>query len=112
MTGKLIKITGTALLLVAISLGTTSCSNTPTPDNTTPAPTKSEPVPIPTSIEGVSYNVADQTDGSYIIGPVTGSMSDLIKAKKVKVPAGSSLIIYQMDTAEYPNGLLPHQTKK
>lgn len=101
MTSKIIKIAGTALLLGAISLGTTACSNSTIDNNDAVKPATATPIPIPSSVDEISSTVASQQDNSYIVGPITGSLSDLTKAKVVRVPAGSSLIVDKMDSSEH-----------
>lgn len=101
MTAKITKVVSTLILVGTISIGLSACnSGTPEPAKTTDSST-STPIPIPTSIDEISSTVAGQNANSYIVGPITGSINDLIKAKKVRVPASSSLIIDKMDSSEH-----------
>lgn len=89
-------INGTLIGTVALA-GLTACSTPSTPDNTlTPSPQTT----IATNIENLSSELSTQEEGKYIVGPVSASTNELIKAKSVKVPVGSLLYISQLDPSE------------
>lgn len=89
-------INSTLVGTIALS-GLTACGTSSTSDNTiTPTPQTT----IATNIENLSSELSTQEEGKYIVGPVSASTNELIKAKSVKVPVGSLLYISQLDPSE------------
>lgn len=106
MLTKTTKIIAIATLLGVTTLGLTACSNnseeTKKP-NSSETSSKPTPIPMPKNVDDISTTVATQTANNYIVGPITGSPAEIIKAKRVRVPNQSELYIFPIDPSEQAN---------
>lgn len=92
-----------ATILTSVTLlGVTGCSESKSteekPASNSEQTTKE--IPVPEDVNDISTDVSTQTEDSYIVGPITGTIADIIKKGYVKIPGNSHLIISQLDASE------------
>lgn len=100
MLTKTTKIIATLSIVSFSLLGLAACSSTDTETSNKPEPTKTA-IPVPSDVNDYSTDVSTQSEDAYIVGPIFGTTSDLVKAQYVKVPAGSKLFLAQLDSSDY-----------